>query len=70
MLCGLTTKKDSVKSLTALHVADLISHRMMLVERGEKNEEQTLVLIRTMQPLPCFPPLSAPVIASDSESSV
>lgn len=31
---------------------------------------QTLDLKVTMQLLPCFPPLSAPVIASDSESSV
>lgn len=31
---------------------------------------QTLELKVTMQLLPCFPRLSAPVIASDSESSV
>lgn len=34
------------------------------------NGEQTLDLKITMQPLPCFPRLLDPVIASDSESSV
>lgn len=74
-------KQDSLKSQTALLVAWLISHRMMLVERkggreeGGKEKGTQISNIPwiwkvTMQPLPCFPLLSAPVTASDSESSV
>lgn len=55
----LACRKDSVRPPSVLRVAGPMPHRMMLVGGGG----QTRDLKRTMQLLPCFPRLSAPVIA-------